>query len=296
MSDSATVRRFRAVAILIAALPVGGFAVHATRSYIADQLAAARPAPPPPPVPVETVALLVAKRDLERGAQIGTDTVAVRDVPRQFAGAAAIPAERFDAIAGARVDVAVRGGDAITDHMIARAEPAHFAGRLRDGMRALTIAVDEVNAMSGLLQPGDRIDVQYSLRPPVGRDGLPPAEVTAPLLQDVLVLATGRRARPGADEGAARSHSTITVQVDPAQAQRLIVAQRGGRITAILRNGEDRAQVKPVAMDVYSLIGTAPQAARRQGPEIIVGGRGALLPTESQALRAAPGASHAEAR
>jgi pilus assembly protein CpaB len=108
----------------------------------------------------------------------------------------------------------------------------------------------------------------------------------------VLVLATGRRSRPGGDESANRSHSTITVQVDPNQAQKLIVAQRGGRITAVLRGSDDRAQTKPVAMDVYSLIGARPTSTRTAaGPEIIVGGRGALPQREPAA-----GGAHVEVK
>jgi pilus assembly protein CpaB len=294
MNSPNALRRFRALMVLLGALPVGGFAVYATRSYISEQLAAARPATPIASVPVATVSVLVAKHDLERGAQLSNETVALREIPKSYVTASAISAERFEFVAGGRLALALRAGEPLLEHMLVRAEPVHFAGQLRDGTRALTIAVDEVNAMSGLLQPGDRIDMQYSLRPPVGRDGIPAAEVTAPLLQDVLVLATGRRSRPGGDESANRSHSTITVQVDPSQAQKLIVAQRGGRITAVLRGSDDRAQTKPVAMDVYSLIGARPTSTRTTaGPEMIVGGRGAL-PQRDPAP--ATGGTHVESK
>lgn len=282
MNSATTVRRFRAAAILLAALPVGGFSVYAMRHYVADQLAAARPAPPPPAPTVITVPVLVAKRDLERGALISSETIAVRDIPKAFVSTAALSPDRFDALVGLRLDVALQAGEALVGHVLARPDSTQFSARLPDGARALTLAVDEVNAMSGLLQPGDRIDMHYSARPPLGRDGLAAAEVTMPLLQDVLVLATGRRSRPSGDDSANRSHSTITVQVDPQQAQKLIVAQRAGRITALLRGNDDRAQTKQLAMDSHSLVGARPPALRTvTGPEIIIGGRGLLTSRSS---------------
>ena len=61
-----------------------------------------------------------------------------------------------------------------------------------------------------------------------------------PLFQGLLVLATGKQVRAGVDErGARRSFSTVTVEVEPEHAQRLVVAQRAGKLTAVLRNPDD---------------------------------------------------------
>ena len=53
--------------------------------------------------------------------------------------------------------MSVRSGEPLLAVAIAGADAAHFSQRLRAGSRAITIAVDEVNALSGMLQPGDRI-------------------------------------------------------------------------------------------------------------------------------------------
>ncbi len=94
-----------------------------------------------------------------------------------------------------------------------------------------------------MLQPGDRIDLLLSVRlpgasmPPLGQ------EVTRPLMQDLRVLATGRQVRPGHDERSARAFTAITIEVSPDQAQKLVVAQRIGKLTAMLRNPQDRAPI-----------------------------------------------------
>src|SRR5690606_24798107 len=165
------------------------------------------------------------------------------------------------------------------------ADVATFSSRIRPGTRAMSVLVDEVNSVSGMLQPGDRIDLLFSVRPPVA-PGMPPAqEVTATLMQDLAVLATGRQVRADAgDAGGMRHFTAITVEVSPSQAQELIVAQRTGKLTAMLRHPEDRQPMRAQAMDLNALLGIDPPhvsvaAPQAVGPEIIVGGRGALVAT-----------------
>jgi pilus assembly protein CpaB len=174
----------------------------------------------------------------------------------------------------------MRAGEVLIQGAIAGADVATFSSKIRPGIRALTIAVDEINSVSGMLQPGDRIDLFLSVRPPgQGAAQLLP-EATAPLMQDLLVLATGRQVRPGGDDPRlGRSFTTITVEASPEEAQRLIVAQRGGKLTAMLRNPEDRAALVRRVLDLPGLLGMAapkPLAPAESGPEIIIGGRGAL--------------------
>src|SRR5690606_2645701 len=130
--------------------------------------------------------------------------------------------------------------------------------------------------------PGDRIDLLFTVRPPAVPGTAPSDEVTAPLMQDLAVLATGSQVAPSGDpSGLGRPFTSITVEVSPEQAQRLIVAQRSGRLTATLRNPEDRAPVAAAALDVSTLLGVrreSPAVVRRPaGPELIVGGNGGPL-------------------
>ena len=182
------------------------------------------------------------------------------------------------------------------------AEQLVFSSRVKPGIRALTISVDEINSISGMLQPGDRIDLLLTARPPsASGHGEAEHDATVPLLQNLLVMATGRQVRPGADEnGDARSFSSVTVEVTPSQAQRLIVAQRAGRLTAVLRNPDDGMPMDAAAVDLRSLF---PQPARpavaprkvvaRQDrrPQMIVGGMGQPMIGRMPAYSLQPGAA-----
>src|SRR5690606_30674432 len=118
-----------------------------------------------------------------------------------------------------------------------RADPS-LSARLTEGRRAVTMPVDEINSLSGMLQPGDLIDLYVSFEHRRRR-------VTAPLLQGVLVLATGPRTfadgersqqAPGAGAG---GYSAITLDTSPEDAVKLVAARQAGTITAMLRHPRD---------------------------------------------------------
>ena len=271
--------RHRNSLLFACAVGLGGLAAFGARGYISEQLALERErlAPRTPMAQV-----VVAKRDLAKGETASADTMAVREVPREYLSASAVTPERFDGFAGARLTAPMRAGEPLLAGALEGADPSTFAAKVPSGIRAITVAVDEVNSLSGMLQPGDRIDLLLSVRMPGGVTTAPLAqEITRPLMQDVRVLATGRQIRPGYDERSARAFTAITIEVSPTQAQKLVVAQRIGKLTAMLRNPEDRKPIDAHPMDVYGLLDikpviTPPLPRAPRPPELIVGGQGPL--------------------
>jgi pilus assembly protein CpaB len=276
--------RHRVVLLVLLAVALGAFSVVGMRNYIGERLAIERELLVPRHQMVE---VLVAKRHLERGEPLSADTVAVREIPAEFAPGGALQPSDFEEVSGSRLAVAMRRGEPLLPGMLLDSESNGLSARLKPGSRALTISVDEVNSLSGMLQPGDRIDLMLSLRPSGPLPSTDP-EVTRTLMQDVLVLATGRQVRPANDDGLARTFTAITVEVDPEQAQKLVVAQRNGRLTAMLRNHGDRTAVSDRKLDVNGLLGIKPAAAvpvlRPRATEVIVGGRGTQAPPASAGL------------
>lgn len=284
--------RHRSLALFIVALVFGALAVYGTRGYISERLEVEKARLQPNRQMVEVV---VAKRDLERGERIGPENMAVRSVPIEYLPGSAIRPDRFEQHAGARLALPMRGGEPLLATALVGADTGAFSARIRQGIRAMSISVDEVNSVSGMLQPGDRIDLLFSVRPPVLAGVPAPGEVTTTLMQDLPVLATGRQVRPGSDEASAGRHfTTITVEVTPEQAQKLIVAQRAGKLTAMLRHPDDRQPVGQRLHDLKSLLGMAPDDLPAvppplpRGPELIVGGRGALQAALGTTGTAAP--------
>ena len=296
MKALAFIKRHRTALLFGAALAFGALATLAARGYIAEYLERERELLRPTQPMAEVV---VAKRNLDAGEIVSADSMALRRIPAEYVASTALQPGQFEGFVGARLTVPLRAGEVLIQGAIAGADVATFSSKIRPGIRALTIAVDEINSVSGMLQPGDRIDLFLSVRPPGQGPAQMLPEATAPLMQDLLVLATGRQVRPGGDDPRlGRSFTTITVEASPEEAQRLIVAQRGGKLTAMLRNPEDRTPLARRVLDLPGLLGIAapaPLAPVESGPEIIIGGRGALKSTVPVTGLAAVAAARPEA-
>lgn len=275
-------QRHRNLLLFSAALTCGAVAVYAGSRYVNDQLAQERQRLAPPVQ--QMVEVVVAATDLEKGEFISAEVMALRQVPATYVPSSAVLPDQFEVLLGQQLQQPLRAGEILAFNAVNAGDALSFSTRIKPGIRALTISVDEINSISGMLQPGDRIDLLLTGRPPAS-DGQREAdrELTVPLLQNLLVMATGRQVRPGADEGVdARSFSAVTVEVSPAQAKRLIVAQTAGKLTAVLRNPEDSSPMDTAAIDPRSLFNlpvqkqAVPVRTRRApgGPQIIIGGVG----------------------
>ena len=314
---SAFLARHRPALLLVAAVGFGALAVFGVRGYLAERLALEKARLTPVQATIDVV---VARHDLGAGVPVDATNMAIRPVPVDFVPGGVVLPDGFDAHVGARLAQPMRSGEPLLSTSLLGVDRGTFSSRIRPGIRAMSVLVDEVNSVSGMLQPGDRIDLLFTVRPPEVAGGGRAQEVTSTLLQNVEVLATGRQVRADAGGAAAgtggpgaadiRRHFTaITVEVSPLQAQQLIVAQRTGKLTAMLRNPDDLQPLPARAMDLNALLGIEPAppvpvAIRPRGPEIIVGGRGALVasrlsvmppPTGEMGARAPAGAQYAQA-
>lgn len=274
-------------ALLILALALGGGAAYVSDRLLSEHLQALKDEALRGK---EMVQVVVAKQEIARGESITAAGFAVREVPREFLQSDAITPDSFAQMENQRLAVGLKRGDVLL--------PAHseglggqvFSATLTKGRRALTIEVDTVNALSGMLRPGDRIDLIYS-----GRSSLPgdSSELSLPLLSNVLVLATDQSlSKRDESSGKERGFSTVTLDVSPRDAQRIVVAKQTGRLTATLRNPDDGARNTTGLVSAADLT----QGTGNQGPtvEIITGGGGALA--EVQLARLLPAITEGVAR
>lgn len=233
---------------------------------------------------------VVAKTDLAVGT-LTHDLVAIREVPVEWLHSSAITPEQFERAAGAVLAQPARGGEPLVWSQLEERRPASLSAHLAPGRRATTIPVDETSSLSGLLRPGDRIDLLATVQ----RDK---QHLTMPLLQGVRVLATGSRTRPGEDVGAGDplggTFGTLTLDLSEEEATRLVAARALARLTAVLRNPQDIRTAPLLRTDALALLGLAP-APTAGGVPVIYGGveNPALIPTSSPLSRPAPRAEPA---
>lgn len=108
-----------------------------------------------------------------------------------------------------------------------------LAPMIAPGQRAVSVRVNDVIGVAGFVEPGMRVDVLLSGRPPGSEDS-----VTRTVLQNVIVLSAGEvlQAEP---KGQAIKATLVTLQVSPHDAEVLTLASGEGRIQLVLRNSTD---------------------------------------------------------
>lgn len=237
---------------LAAALTLGGLAAWAAQSYLATRVAAIESQ-----AQGKKVSLVVAKRDITDGEVLSSDNLAVRDIPVEYAHSTAIHPEQFDDIDGQRIVQGVKSGELVLWSLLAGQQAPAFSNVVAVGRRAITVPVDEINSISGMLQPGDFIDLMATIE----RNG---RKRIFPLLQNVKVLATGQKpvnSRPPNaldvnEQAVDDNYATVTLDADPQEAQAVIMAREIGKITALLRNPQDKHPLKAIPAQMASLLGS----------------------------------------
>lgn len=131
------------------------------------------------------------------------------------------------------------GEQILQNKLIGKNDPAGgLSAKITPGQRAVTIAVDQVSALAGLVSPGDKVDVAVTLESDKG-------PVTSTILQKIPVLAINKTTTPknGSDKS---GPETATLMVSPAQAQQLVLASETGSVRLLLRSpGDDKAADLP---------------------------------------------------
>ena len=109
---------------------------------------------------------------------------------------------------------------------------------IREGMRAVSVRVDEIIGVAGFVLPGTRVDVMLTL----DKNGDRPQAITKTLLQNVQTLAAGQSVTRD-KEGKPQTVTVITFLLTPNDAELLALAAKEGRLQLALRNTLDTLAV-----------------------------------------------------
>src|SRR5260370_10237101 len=141
---------------------------------------------------------------------------------------------------------------------------AGLPATIPEGMRALSVAVNEVVGVAGFVIPGTIVDVLVTGRLPGTSHG-GDDNITRTILEDVRVLAAGQKVEVDR-EGKPQTVPVITLLVSPPDAGKLAMASTQGKNQLTLRNTIDsKKSDTPAGMDAVLFGGPAP-APRRIGP------------------------------
>ncbi|HBC85406.1 MAG TPA: Flp pilus assembly protein CpaB [Lentisphaeria bacterium] len=163
--------------------------------------------------------------------------------------------DRFD-IVNKKTDSTIVKGDILKWYQIRTEKSAKgegLAGIIADPrrngapMRAVSVPVDTTSSVTNLVKPGHHVDIVGTFRFPEMKGDKSLDTITMTILQNVLVLATGQQTANSVgpeSKTAARSYSTVTLELFPKEVEMIIFASQKGRLTLSLRNYEDSIFVK----------------------------------------------------
>jgi pilus assembly protein CpaB len=134
---------------------------------------------------------------------------------------------------------------------------AGLAATIPAGMRAMSVAVNDVIGVAGFVTPGTMVDVMVTGAVSAGQGG---GNITRTILENVRVLAAGQKVQQD-QEGKPQTVSVITLLVSPEDATKLAMGSIQGKIQLALRNTVDTDDTVPPAVLQTSLFASDARAA-----------------------------------
>lgn len=250
--------RLRALLTLLLGIVIAGGAVGYIHAFMRSPLAQQ-----------STRDVVVAIDDIVFGQIVEADMLALRQWPDE-----AVPSGTFSTISEVvggddekprRAKYALMKGDLVSASKVSDfGEQITITQQINPRMRAVSIRVNDVTGVAGFIAPSDRIDLTLTRN-------VDQNLITSTILQDVEVLgidqpATGARSEPG-------KVKSVTVQVEPADAQKLALAQQAGTLSVSLRHIDAADQPVLESIGVSDLTDQAkpkPKKTKRGLPSIVV--------------------------
>ena len=194
--------------------------------------------------------VVYAAKDIPEGTEITADALEQREelMAKIPAGAMTSPSAGVGGLAAYPIQ---QGTIVLQNAVKARMVQQGFEGKIKEGMRAVTFGIDSNAGVAGFISPGAHVDILCIT-------GSAAETKAAPVLSDVECIAIGTTYRKAPGETQATQASSITVLVNPDDAEKLVKAVTAGKPYLTLRNEKDHSPLATV--DITALFPKPPKA------------------------------------
>lgn len=188
----------------------------------------------------DPIKVLVATRDIPKGTtaeeMVAKELAVLEDIPRRFVAKGALSSAR--AVSNQVLAVPISAGEQLSTGAFTFPSEAALSFTVPENRLALSVDVNEVTGVSGMLQPGDTVVVFASFKPEGGLKAartdtlIPKAKVLA-VGQSVGTESANEQAESGGVLGADTSqdkYTTVTLSLKPEDAARLVFARENGTL------------------------------------------------------------------
>jgi len=207
--------------------------------------------PAAPHVNSNTTPVVVATRDVPPGKELTAEDLSAADVPSSV-----VPAQAFtstDKLIGRVPTSPLVKGQAVLETLLAPTGSGVGLGALvPEGMRAMTVNIDEITGLGGMVVPGCHVDVMA-----IVPDERSKQQTARTVLQNLKIVAVGRQfTASSGDAPPSAPTNNVTFLVTPDQGRMLQLAASTARPWLVLRSGRDGAPLKDDRTFIAELHGT----------------------------------------
>jgi pilus assembly protein CpaB len=228
----------RKLVLLVGAMLVAGVAAFFARSMFAGGVETAVAAPVVAQK-VEGPNVLVATKPLPIGTIVTAEHFTFQPWPSDMVEKAYFVKGEVEptTLVGKVVRYTITAGQPVTQgSLVGPGERGFLAAALGAGMRAVTVSVSDLSSVAGFVLPGDRVDLVLTQE--VGGEG-GALKVSETVVRNLRVLAVDQTSDNTTNQP--RVGRTITLEVTPKLAEKVIVAQTLGSLSLTLRAISDNA-------------------------------------------------------
>lgn len=251
-------RRLRPWLMLVLALASGGVAAWLALRYVRQQTAPLMAAEP------RTVQVVLAAHPMQIGSVITDKDVKLVPWPGTSAPVGFVSRPE-DAIGRGIITPVGENEPLLTSKMAPKGAGGGLPIVIKEGMRAMSVRVNDVIGVAGFVLPGTRVDVLVTLDK--NPDESRPQRMTRTILQNIPVLTAGQSVQRDA-EGKPLTVTVITLAVSPDQAELLALADREGQIQLALRNTLDTVTAQTRGALATELNGKVVQVQSKTPPPV----------------------------
>ncbi len=234
------------------AVVAGLVAMFGVRSYVANKTQA------PPPVATGNVA--IAATDISPGNALNAASVKIVSWPHEL-----IPPQSASTLQQVDSRVAVmpisNGEPVLFSKLAPVGTAAGLSSLLEESKRALTVRVDDVSGVAGFIHPRDKVDVLVDMKIQGAVDSF-----SKTILQNITVLTIGQTWEQKDSKPVVVN--TVTLEVDPQQAEVLNLASSEGKIRLALRGRRNDTLVETTGVASSDLFtGMIKPAEKHEPPQ-----------------------------
>jgi pilus assembly protein CpaB len=206
--------------------------------------------------PAATRQIVVANRPIQLGTRLDATNLRLIGWPTDDAIAGTFT--RIEDCAGRALLTDLAVNEPVLETKLAPKEAgAGLPATIPEGMRAVSVAVNEVNGVSGFVVPGTMVDILVTGQMS-GKNVDAENNITRVILENVRVLAAGQQVEQDRD-GKPQKVPVVTLLVTPEDATKLTMASTEGKIQLALRNTIDSKLTNPPPV-LQAVLFTGPAA------------------------------------